>query len=149
MQWVTMRQALSGTLVWRKQWWQLLQWELSTYAALNGSSCGFLGLTNYITLLWLNCIDYVITRLVFTVKSPIVGPPRRDHNRNNLSTVTTILAPKCWFSYSANTFLTFERDQPLHKGQKSLSPMWSLFGGFTVVHYFHVRVCLICAIKFS
>jgi hypothetical protein len=43
-------------------------------------------------------ITMTICNYYNTVKPPIVDPPRRDHNRNNLSTGTTNSAPKYWFS---------------------------------------------------
>ncbi len=39
-----------------------------------------------------------------TVEPLIKDPPRRGHNRNNLSTKDTLQGPKCLFSHIVNKF---------------------------------------------
>jgi hypothetical protein len=51
----------------------------------------FMGALTYMTLL----VHTISLETLYTVKPLIVDPPRRDHNRSNLSTGTTNSAPKC------------------------------------------------------
>ena len=52
-----------------------------------------------------------------TVEPLIKDPPRRGHNRNNLSTKDTLQSPKCLFPILLIHFEPLKIGKPLYKGQ--------------------------------
>ena len=73
------------------------------------------------------------TMYMYTVEPPIVDPPNKGHNRNNLSVKDTSFGPKCLLSHSTNTFSTSKERTTSLQRTKWLVSMCPLFGGSTVM----------------